>query len=92
MQTNSGALENLTVVSWNTCRKSVRQMSTIIATLRWKYPNGVMAFQEVPGWTSADRSIIAGGRYEIRTEEVENAHDETVSSYESYHIRYSLAS
>ena len=24
-----------------------------------------MVFQEVPDWTSADRSIVAGGRYEV---------------------------
>ena len=28
-----------------------------------------MTFQEVPAWTFADRSIIAGGRYEVFKQE-----------------------
>ena len=62
---STAGLNSLIMVSWNTRRKSVRQSSKIVDTLRWQLTGSVMAFQGVPEWTSADRTLIAGESYEI---------------------------
>lgn len=45
----------------------MRQLFKSVSTLRWLFPSSIMAFQEVPAWTSADRTVVAGGRYEMFT-------------------------